>query len=53
MSNEVKKGDTPHSTEVPSGGHRPIPNDPNYTPRMVLAEVIMQDDREVLRALAK
>ena len=49
----VKKGDTLFLTESPDGGYRLTPYDPDFARQMSLAEVIMHDDREVLRALAK
>jgi len=41
------------STEAPDGGYRLTPYDPAFERQMALAEMIMHDDREVLRALAK
>ena len=49
----VKKGDTLYLTEAPDGGYRLTPYDPEFARQMELAEEIMHDDREVLRALAK
>ena len=49
----VKKGDTLYLTETPDGGYRLTPYDPEFARQMALAEEIMHDDREVLRALAK
>ena len=49
----VKKGDTLYLTESPDGGFRLTPYDPEFSRQMGLAEEIMHDDREVLRALAK
>ncbi len=49
----VKKGDTLYLTEAPDGGYRLTPYDPAFARQMALAEEIMHDDREVLRALAK
>ena len=49
----VKKGDTLYLTEAPDGGYRLTPYDPEFARQMALAEEIMHDDREVLRALAK
>ena len=49
----VKKGDTLFLTEAPDGGYRLTPYDPEFARQMGLAEEIMPDDREVLRALAK
>ena len=42
-----------HPTEAPEGDNRPEPKDPEHARQMALAEEIMDDDREVLRALAK
>ena len=49
----VRKGDTLHLTEAPGGGFRLTPYDPEFARQMTIAEDIMHDDREVLRALAK
>ena len=49
----VKKGDTLFLTEAPDGGYRLTPYDPEFARQMALAEDIMHDDREMLRALAK
>ena len=49
----VKKGDRLYLTEAPGGGYRLTPYDPEFARQMQLAEEIMHDDREVLRALAK
>ena len=49
----VRKGDTVYLTEAPGGGYRLTPYDPDFGRQMALAEDIMHDDREVLRALAK
>lgn len=48
----VKKGDTLHLTEAP-GGYRITPYDPEFEEQMKLAEEIMREDRDILRALAK
>lgn len=48
----VRKGDSLFLTEAP-GGYRLTPYDPEFERQMTLAEEIMQDDRDVLRALAK
>ncbi len=49
----VKKGDTLYLTEAPGGGYRLTPYGPDFERQMKLAEEIMHDDREVLRALAR
>jgi putative addiction module antidote len=48
----VKKGDSLYLTEAP-GGYRLTPYDPDFERQLQLAEEIMHDDREVLRALSK
>jgi putative addiction module antidote len=48
----VKKGDSVFLTEAP-GGYRITPYDPEFERQMNLAEEIMHDDRDVLRALSK
>lgn len=49
----VQKGDTLYLTEAPDGGLRITPYNPDFKRQMELAEQIMHDDREILRALAK
>ena len=49
----VRRGDRVYLTEAPGGGYRLTPYDPDFGRQMALAEDIMHDDREVLRALAK
>lgn len=48
----VKKGDSLFLTEAP-GGYRLTPFDPEFERQMTLAEEIMHDDRDVLKALSK
>lgn len=48
----VKKGDTLYLTEAP-GGYRVTPYDPEFERQMKLAEDIMHEDRDILRALSK
>jgi putative addiction module antidote len=48
----VRKGDLLFLTEAP-GGYRLTPYDPEFERQLVLAEEIMHDDRDVLRALSK
>ena len=48
----VKKGDSLYLTEAP-GGYRLTPYNPDFERQMELAEEIMHDDRDVLRALSK
>lgn len=48
----VKKGDFLFVTEAP-GGYRLTPYDPEFERQMTLAEDIMHDDRDVLRALSR
>ena len=48
----VKKGDLLFLTEAPRG-YRLTPYDPEFERQMTLAEDIMHDDRDVLRALSK
>ena len=45
--------DTICLTQAPDGGYRLVPGDPDFARQMALAEQIMQEDREVLRELAK
>ncbi|MGE5205166.1 MAG: transcriptional regulator [Chlamydiota bacterium] len=48
----VKKGDSLYLTEAP-GGYRLTPYDPEFERQMKLAEEIMHEDRDILRALSK
>lgn len=50
---KVQKGDTLYLTEAPDGGYRITPYDPDFERQMALAEEIMLEDRDILRALAK
>lgn len=50
---KVQKGDTLYLTEAPDGSYRLTPYDPEFERQMSLAEEIMHEDRDVLRALAK
>jgi putative addiction module antidote len=50
---KVQKGDTLYLTEAPDGSYRLTPYDPEFERQMSLAEEIMHEDREILRALAK
>lgn len=49
----VKKGDTLYLTEAPDGSFRITPYNPDFERQMSLAEDVMREDRDVLRALAK
>ena len=50
---KVKKGDTLYLTECPDGSDRLTPYNPEFERQMQLAEEIMREDREVLRALSR
>jgi putative addiction module antidote len=50
---KVRKGDTLYLTEAPDGGYRLTPYNPEFERQMSLAEEIMHDDREILKALAE
>jgi len=49
----VRKGDLLYLTEAPDGSYRLTPYDPTFERQMSLAEDIMHEDRDILRALAK
>jgi len=49
---KVKKGDSLYLTEAPDG-YRVTPYDPDFERQIELAERVMHDDREILRALSK
>ena len=50
---KVKKGDTVYLTEAPDGSYRLTPYSPEFERQMALAETVMHEDRDILRALAK
>ncbi len=50
---KVRKGDTLYLTEAPDGGFRITPYNPEFARQIELAEDILRDDRDILRALAK
>ena len=50
---KVREGDTLYLTEEPDGSYRLTAHEPEFERQMSLAEGIMHEDREVLRALAK
>lgn len=50
---KVREGDILYLTDAPGGGYRLTPHNPEFLRQMALAEEIMHDDREVLRALSK
>ncbi|WP_020696353.1 transcriptional regulator [Reyranella massiliensis] len=50
---KVQKGDTVYLTEAPDGSYRLTPYNPDFERQMSLAEDIMREDKDVLRALAK
>lgn len=49
----VERGDTLYFSEAPDGSIRLTPFDPEFEQQMTLAESIMREDRDILRALAK
>jgi putative addiction module antidote len=49
----VQKGDILYLTEAPDGAMRITPYNPEVARQMEMAEALMHDDREILRALAK
>jgi putative addiction module antidote len=48
----VELGDTVYATETPNGIHL-TPSNPDFEAKMVAAEKIMREDRDILRILAK
>ena len=50
---KVREGDTLYLTEEPDGSYRLTTHNPDFERQMSLAEEIMREDREILRALAK
>jgi putative addiction module antidote len=49
---KVKKGDSLYLTEAPDG-YRLTPYNPDFERQIQLAEDIMHDDREILKALSR
>jgi putative addiction module antidote len=49
----VERGDQLYLTEAPDGTYRVSAYDPEFAHQMEMAEQIMREDREILRALAK
>jgi putative addiction module antidote len=49
----IQKGDTIYLTEAPDGAYRLTAFNPDFERQMKLAEEIMHEDKEILRALAK
>lgn len=49
----VDRGDMLYVSETADGGVRLTPFDPEFERQMKLAEDIMREDRDILRALAK
>ena len=50
---KVQKGDVLYLTDTPDGSYRLTAYNPDFERQMTLAETIMHDDRDILRALAK
>ena len=50
---KIQKGDSLYLTEAPDGGYRLTPFNPEFERQMSLAENIMHDDRDILRALSR
>jgi len=50
---QVDRGDQLYLTEAPDGTFRVSAFDPEFARQMELAEAIMREDRDILRALAK
>lgn len=49
----IDRGDTLYLSEAADGSYRLTPYDPQFAEQMALAETIMREDRDILRALAK
>lgn len=50
---KVQKGDTLYLTETPDGGYHLTSSDPELERQLALAEEIMNEDHDILQALAK
>ncbi|HUY68507.1 MAG TPA: AbrB/MazE/SpoVT family DNA-binding domain-containing protein [Alphaproteobacteria bacterium] len=48
----LQKGDAVYLTEAPDGSYRLTPYNPEFARQMEIAERVMHDDREILKALA-
>ena len=49
----LKQGDSVFATKAPDGSFRITPFDERFARQMAIAEEVMHEDRDVLRALAK
>ena len=49
----VRSGQTIYATEAPDGSFRLTPYNPDFEHQMTLAEDVMAEDRDILRALAR
>jgi len=49
----IQPGDPLYLTQAPDGGYRITPHSDGFARQITLAETIMRDDRDILRALAK
>jgi len=49
----LKQGDSVFATKAPDGSFRITPFDEKFARQMKIAEELMHEDRDVLRALAK
>ncbi len=49
----VELGDTIYASEIPGGGVRLTPSNPDFAVKMSVAEKIMREDRDILHVLAK
>lgn len=49
----VKKGDELFLTRAPDGTFRLTPHDPDFSRQLQLADDVMREDREILRALSE
>ena len=50
---KIQKGDTVFLTEAADGSYRLTPFNPDFERQMSLAEAVMHEDRDLLRALSK
>jgi putative addiction module antidote len=50
---KVEKGDTIYLTEAPDGSFRLTAHNPEFERQMTLAQQIMRQDRDILKALAR
>lgn len=49
----ISKGDDVYLTETSDGGYKIVPYDEEFSRQLEMAEQIMREDRDILKALSK